>query len=70
MLYAQGKPFPEWELNPWVELLGLTAKEPVLRDCVVATHTARLEKEIGELKSEAEKLAAAIAELTSQAAPG
>ncbi|MEO6786949.1 MAG: hypothetical protein ABI318_12525 [Chthoniobacteraceae bacterium] len=48
----------------------MTAKEPVLRDRVVATHAARLEKEIGELTSEAEKLAAEIVELTPQVAPG
>ncbi len=56
--------------GPEFELLGLTAKEPALFDRVVAKHTAVLEKEIAGLTSEAEKLAAEIAELTSQAVPG
>ena len=56
--------------RPEFELLGLTAKEPALFDRVVAKHTTQLEKEIAGLTSEAEKLAAEIAELTSQAAPG
>ncbi|MEO6785105.1 MAG: hypothetical protein ABI318_03140 [Chthoniobacteraceae bacterium] len=56
--------------SPEFELLGLTAKEPALFDRVVAKHTAALEKEIAGLTSEAEKLAAEIAELTSQIAPG
>ena len=56
--------------SPEFELLGLTAKEPALFDRVVAKHTAQLEKEIAGLTCEAEKLAAEIAVLTSQAAPG
>ena len=55
---------------PEFELLGLTAKEPALFDRVVAKHTAAPEKEIAGLTGEAEKLAAEIAELTSQVAPG
>ncbi len=56
--------------RPEFELLGLTVKEPALFDRVVAKHAAVLEKEIAGLTSEAEKLAAEIAEQTSQVAPG
>jgi uncharacterized coiled-coil DUF342 family protein len=47
----------------------LIAKKPEMFESVVAKQTAQLEKEISELKSEAEKLEKKIEELSEQAAP-
>jgi hypothetical protein len=49
---------PEWEL------CQLTAKNPEMLDGVVAKQIAGLEKEIGALTSEAERLGKEIEELT------
>ena len=55
---------------PEFELYELTVKQPEMLDSVVAKQTAGLETEIGKLKTEAERVAKEIEELTGQAAPG
>ncbi len=52
--------------SPEFELYDLTAKSPEMLDRVVGMQTAILEKEIGGLKEEAEKLGREIRELTGE----
>ena len=56
--------------SAYYELDSLTAKQPEMLDSVVAKQTALLEKEIGGLASEAERLGTEIEELTARNAPG
>ena len=56
--------------SPDFEIYELTAKQPEMLVGVVARQIAGLEREIGELKEEAERLAGEIAELTEESALG
>ncbi len=52
--------------SPEFELYELTTKKPAMLDTVAEKQTKLLEKEIAELKSEAERLAGEIAKLTAK----
>jgi len=52
------------------ELYELTAKQPEMLESVVAKQIAGLEREIGELASEAERLGREIEKLKGEAVPG
>jgi hypothetical protein len=56
--------------SPEFELYELTAKKPEMLDAVALKQTALLEKEIADLKGEAERLAEEIGKLTGSPPPG
>jgi hypothetical protein len=56
--------------SPEFELYELTAKKPEMLDAVAAKQKALLEKEIADLRSEAERLAEEIGKFTGSPPPG